>query len=79
MRSASKRMSCSAHSGLVIAEVALNELINLVPSDSGNSVLFSNLYAETERWEEAGKVRRLIRTMSVNKAPGQSLIEETRF
>jgi hypothetical protein len=34
---------------------------------------------ETDRWEEAGELKRLIRRMSVNKAPGQSLIEEVEF
>jgi pentatricopeptide repeat protein len=71
--------ACRAHSGLGIAEVALKELINLEPCNSGNYVLLANLYAETERWEEAGEVRRLMRTMSVDKAPGQSSIEEARL
>ncbi|CAD6255803.1 unnamed protein product [Miscanthus lutarioriparius] len=71
--------ACRAHAGLGIAEVALKELINLEPWNSGNYVLLANLYAETERWEEAGEVRRLMRRMSVNKAPGQSLMEEAEF
>ncbi|KAF8665909.1 hypothetical protein HU200_053993 [Digitaria exilis] len=71
--------ACRAHAGLGIAEVALKELINLEPWNSGNYVLLANLYAETGRWEEAGELRRLMRTMSVNKAPGQSLIEEATF
>ncbi|CAL4982715.1 unnamed protein product [Urochloa decumbens] len=71
--------ACRAHAGLVIAEVALKELINLEPWNSGNYVLLANLYAETGRWEEAGEVRRLMRTMSVNKSPGHSLVEESGF
>lgn len=39
-------------------------------------MLLANLYAETGWWEEEGKV---MRTISVNKAPVQSLIEEGRF
>ncbi|KAL6653719.1 hypothetical protein ACP70R_008643 [Stipagrostis hirtigluma subsp. patula] len=68
--------ACRAHAGLGIAEVALKEIINLEPWNSGNYILLANLYAETGRWEEAGEVRKLMRKMSVNKAPGQSLIEE---
>ncbi|GJN05113.1 hypothetical protein PR202_ga22718 [Eleusine coracana subsp. coracana] len=71
--------ACRAHAGLGIAEVALKELIDLEPWNSGNYVLLANLFAETERWEEAGEVRRLMRKMSVNKAPGQSLIDEAEF
>ncbi|XP_048570483.1 pentatricopeptide repeat-containing protein At1g09190-like [Triticum urartu] len=68
--------ACRAHAGLGIAEVALKELISLEPWNSGNYMLLANLYAETQRWEEAGDVRKLMRRMSVQKAPGQSLIEE---
>lgn len=68
--------ACRAHAGLSIAEVALKELIDLEPFNSGNYVLLANLYAETGRWEEAGDVRKLMRRMSAKKAPGQSSIEE---
>uniref|UniRef100_A0ACD6ARA6 Uncharacterized protein n=1 Tax=Avena sativa TaxID=4498 RepID=A0ACD6ARA6_AVESA len=68
--------ACRAHAGLSIAEVALKELISLEPWNSGNYVLLANLYAETGRWEESGDVRKLMRRMSAQKAPGQSLIEE---
>ncbi|CAM0874155.1 unnamed protein product [Alopecurus aequalis] len=68
--------ACRGHAGLGIAEAALRELISLEPWNSGNYVLLANLYAETERWEEAGDVRKLMRRMSAQKAPGQSLIEE---
>ncbi|TVU23583.1 hypothetical protein EJB05_25957, partial [Eragrostis curvula] len=71
--------ACRAHAGLGIAEVALKELISLEPWNSGNYVLLANLYAETERWEESGEVRRLMRRMSANKAPGKSLIEDNEF
>ncbi|WVZ49782.1 hypothetical protein U9M48_001111 [Paspalum notatum var. saurae] len=71
--------ACRAHTGLGISEVALKELINLEPCNSGNYVLLANLYAETERWEEAGELRRLMRRMSVNKDPRQSIIEEPEF
>jgi pentatricopeptide repeat protein len=71
--------ACRAHAGLGIAEVALKELIDLEPWNPGNYVLLANLYAETERWEQAGELRRLMREKSVNKAPGQSLIEEAEF
>ncbi|KAJ1276777.1 hypothetical protein BS78_05G241100 [Paspalum vaginatum] len=66
--------ACRAHAGLGIAEVALKELIDLEPWNSGNYVLLANLYAETERWKEAGELRRLMRRMSVNKDPWQSTI-----
>ncbi|KAL6654919.1 hypothetical protein ACP70R_008384 [Stipagrostis hirtigluma subsp. patula] len=69
-------ISMKPNSGLRIAEVALKELINVEPWNSGNYVLLANLYAETRRWEEAGEVTKLMRKMTVNKAPGQSLIEE---
>jgi hypothetical protein len=51
--------TCPAHAGIVIAEVALKEVINLEPWNSGNYTLLANLYAEREWWEEAGEVWRL--------------------
>ncbi|KAJ1276766.1 hypothetical protein BS78_05G240100 [Paspalum vaginatum] len=71
--------ACRAYASLGIAEVALKELIDLEPWNSGNYVLLANLYAETERWEEVGELRRLMRRLSVNKDPGYSAIEEPEF
>jgi len=38
-------------------------------------VLLSNIYASTNRWEDAGKVRSMMATRGITKVPGMSVIE----
>ncbi|XP_072975220.1 pentatricopeptide repeat-containing protein At5g56310-like [Typha angustifolia] len=67
--------ACRSHGELGLAEVAIKELIELEPWNSGNYVLLANLYANAGRWEEAEKARCLMKEKSVQKVPGQSLVE----
>lgn len=64
--------SCRTHGDVELAEHAVKELINLEPWNSGNYVLLSNIYAEQGRWDDAEKLRVLMREKSVKKSPGQS-------
>jgi pentatricopeptide repeat protein len=66
--------ACRTHGDVELAEVAVKELINLEPWNSGNYVLLSNIYAEEGRWDEVEKVRVLMKEKCVKKAPGQSVI-----
>ncbi|XVE89574.1 hypothetical protein DITRI_Ditri20bG0006900 [Diplodiscus trichospermus] len=66
--------ACRSYGELELAEVAVKELINLEPWNSGNYVLLSNIYAEEGRWDEVEKIRALMRENSVKKAMGQSAI-----
>ncbi|XP_010932012.1 pentatricopeptide repeat-containing protein At1g09190 [Elaeis guineensis] len=66
--------ACRNYGELGIAEMAMRELIELEPRNSGNYVLLANLYAEAGLWEEAENVRWLMKGKSVPKVPGQSLI-----
>lgn len=63
------------HGNLEIGEVALKNLIKLEPENCGNYVLLSNIYASIDRWEDANKVRKLMKDHGVNKMPGSSLVE----
>ncbi|XP_022720137.1 pentatricopeptide repeat-containing protein At1g09190 [Durio zibethinus] len=64
--------ACRTYGELELAELAVKELINLEPWNSGNYVLLSNIYAEEGRWDEVEKIRVLMREKSVKKAMGQS-------
>lgn len=66
--------ACRSYGELGMAEVAAKELIELEPWNSGNYVLLGNLLAEMGKWEEAEKVRVLMKGKSVEKSPGQSLV-----
>ncbi|XP_031261083.1 pentatricopeptide repeat-containing protein At2g20540 [Pistacia vera] len=67
--------SCRTHSNLEIAVIAMEHLLELEPEDTGNYVLLSNIYADLGKWEAVSKMRKLIRSQSIKKTPGCSLIE----
>lgn len=66
--------SCRTYGDLEFAELAVKELINLEPWNSGNYVLLSNIYAEEGNWDKVEEVRVLMREKFIRKAPGQSVI-----
>lgn len=66
--------SCHTYCDLELAEVAVKELINLEPWNSGNYVSLSNVYAEEGKWDKVEKVRILMKENCVQKSPGQSAI-----
>lgn len=66
--------SCRTHGDMVLAEYAVKELIKLEPSNSGNYVLLSNIYAERGDWDEVERLRILMKENSVKKSPGHSAI-----
>ncbi|KAL4580599.1 hypothetical protein LXL04_016799 [Taraxacum kok-saghyz] len=66
--------SCCNFGEVEVAEVAVKELINLEPWNSGNYVLLSNLYAEKGKWDEVEKVRVLMMESKVEKTAGKSII-----
>ncbi|KAL2346875.1 hypothetical protein Fmac_000875 [Flemingia macrophylla] len=67
--------SCRIHRNLEIAVVAMEQLLELEPEESGNYVLLANIYAELGKWEGVSNVRKLIRSRRIKKTPGSSLIE----
>lgn len=67
--------SCRIHCNLEIANIAMEHLLEIEPDDIGNYVLLSNIYADVGMWEVVLKIRKLIRSKSMKKTPGCSLIE----
>lgn len=67
--------SCRSYCNLEIAIIAMEQLSELEPDDAGNYVLLSNIYADLGRWEDVSRMRKIIRSKSMKKAPGCSLIE----
>ncbi|KAK2995141.1 hypothetical protein RJ640_010568 [Escallonia rubra] len=63
------------HSNVEIAEIAVNKLLELEPENSGSYVLLSNIYASVGRWQEALKVRSLMRIKNIQKTAAYSWIE----
>lgn len=67
--------SCRSCRDLDTAVVAMENLLELEPEDTGNLVLLANIYADLGKWDGVSRMRRLIRSKSMKKTPGCSLIE----
>ncbi|CAN0887687.1 Pentatricopeptide repeat-containing protein At2g34400 [Linum grandiflorum] len=58
-----------------VSERVIKLLLEVEPSNSGNYVISSKIYADMRRWEESANVRVLMRERGVTKTPGCSWIE----
>ncbi|KAL3500495.1 hypothetical protein ACH5RR_039588 [Cinchona calisaya] len=67
--------SCRPCRNLEIAVTAMEHLLELEPDDTGNYVLLANIYADLGKWDGVSRMRKFIRTKSMKKTPGCSLIE----
>ncbi|KAK6915680.1 Pectinesterase, catalytic [Dillenia turbinata] len=50
-------------------------LLELEPCNSGRYVLLSNIYAKAGRWDDVGKLRKLMKERNIKTNPGISMIE----
>lgn len=63
------------HKNIQMGEWAASRLLELDPDDSATYVLLSNMYVEANMWDQAWKIRRLMRKKGMEKDPACSLIE----
>ncbi|XP_057972325.1 pentatricopeptide repeat-containing protein At1g08070, chloroplastic-like [Malania oleifera] len=66
---------CRIHGNVEVGKRVGKHLINLQPHHSGRYILLSNIYAAAKQWDEARKVRNLMKAKGVPKVPGVSVIE----
>lgn len=67
--------ACRMHENFLMGERAALKLLELDPRDSGIYVLLANMYGDANMWEEAWKIRKMMRERGVEKIPGCSSIE----
>uniref|UniRef100_A0A0D9XWJ2 DYW domain-containing protein n=1 Tax=Leersia perrieri TaxID=77586 RepID=A0A0D9XWJ2_9ORYZ len=67
--------ACGIHGKLDLGERMVAELRRLEPDDSGNHVLIANFYARMDRWEDAKKARKEMKSMGIDKNAGSSLVD----
>eukprot|EP01018_Ginkgo_biloba_P030460 Gb_36433 [translate_table: standard] len=67
--------ACRIHCNIELGKYAAECLFELEPQNSGNYVLLSNIYAESGRWDDAEKVRVMMKGRGLKKIPGCSWIE----
>ncbi|KAK9104104.1 hypothetical protein Scep_020948 [Stephania cephalantha] len=67
--------ACRIHCNVKLAEEVALHLIELEPQNCGHYVLLSNIYSKAGRWNEAAKLRKIMKEKGVMKKPGCSSIE----
>ncbi|PWA84565.1 tetratricopeptide repeat (TPR)-like superfamily protein [Artemisia annua] len=64
--------ACRTHRKPELAEVAVSKISHL---ESGDYVLLSNTYCSVNKWDDAEKLRHVMREKRVNKSRGKSWVE----
>ncbi|XP_020581289.1 pentatricopeptide repeat-containing protein At1g11290, chloroplastic [Phalaenopsis equestris] len=67
--------ACKIHKNVQIGEAAAKRLFELEPDEGGYHVLLANIYASVAKWEEVGRVRKMMEKLGIQKTPGYSFIE----
>ncbi|XWS73287.1 hypothetical protein CRYUN_Cryun02cG0115100 [Craigia yunnanensis] len=67
--------ACQKCKNLDVSERVMQLLLQMEPSNSGNYVISSKIYANSRRWDESAKMMVFMRQRGVNKTPGCSWIE----
>ncbi|XP_052133860.1 pentatricopeptide repeat-containing protein At3g02330, mitochondrial [Oryza glaberrima] len=66
---------CKIRQDVEIAELAASNVLLLDPDDSSVYILLSNVYAESGKWADVSRTRRLLKQGRLKKEPGCSWIE----
>lgn len=67
--------ACQKVKNVDVSEKAMKILLEMEPSNSGNYVISSKIYANMRRWGDAARMRALMREKGVVKTPGCSWVE----
>ncbi|KHN24542.1 Pentatricopeptide repeat-containing protein [Glycine soja] len=67
--------SCRVHNNLSLGEIAAEKLFFLEPTNPGNYILLSNIYASKGLWDEENRIREVMKSKGLRKNPGYSWIE----
>ncbi|KAF7019517.1 unnamed protein product [Triticum aestivum] len=67
--------ACRIHGNIEVAQYAAEHLFELKPEHSGYYTLLINMYAEAGRWNEANKIRKLMKSRKVQKNPAYSWVQ----
>lgn len=68
----------STYGNLSLAEIAAMNLFNMDPKNSVNYVVLASIYAACGEWDNASKMRNLIKQRGLKKDPGYSLLQSTK-
>lgn len=66
---------CRIHGIRELAELSAKKLLEIEPNSADYGVMLANLYSECGKWEDVGKVRKMLKEFGGKKLPGCSWIE----
>uniref|UniRef100_J3N8E0 Pentacotripeptide-repeat region of PRORP domain-containing protein n=2 Tax=Oryza brachyantha TaxID=4533 RepID=J3N8E0_ORYBR len=64
--------ACKNHGDIDVAERAVQEMLELDPTNHGVYVVLSNMYAEAGRWQDVDRLRKVMKRARLSKIPGSS-------
>ncbi|KDP38620.1 hypothetical protein JCGZ_03973 [Jatropha curcas] len=67
--------ACRIYGNIKLASWAAEHLFKLKPQHSGYYTILSNVYAEAGKWDEANRVRELMKSRGAKKNPGCSWVQ----
>ncbi|GJN37772.1 hypothetical protein PR202_gb26760 [Eleusine coracana subsp. coracana] len=67
--------SCRIHGNKDLAAAAADKLFSMAPTDATPYVILSNIYAKAGQWEDAARVKKIMRDRGVRKESGNSWVE----
>ncbi|KAL4027475.1 hypothetical protein IC575_010641 [Cucumis melo] len=67
--------ACRIYGNVELGCRAAEHLFELKPQHCGYYILLSNIYAETGRWDEANRIRELMKSRGAKKNPGCSWVQ----
>ncbi|KAF2313167.1 hypothetical protein GH714_009571 [Hevea brasiliensis] len=70
-------LACEVHSNVDFGEIAAKHCFELEPTTTGYYSLLANIYASVGRWDDARKLREVIKDKKLAKIPGRSWTEIT--
>ncbi|XP_058109545.1 pentatricopeptide repeat-containing protein At5g59600-like [Magnolia sinica] len=69
--------ACRHHRNVELAKVAASHLFELEPGSAGSSVLLSNVFADAGRYEDAARLKKMVKRKKLIRSLGCSWMEAT--
>lgn len=66
--------ACAIHGNVQLGEIAAERLFELEPDNTGNYVLLGNIYSAVGRFDDAERVRQMMDSVGLVKAPANSSV-----
>ncbi|KAL0441207.1 UNVERIFIED_CONTAM: Pentatricopeptide repeat-containing protein, mitochondrial [Sesamum radiatum] len=67
-------LGCKVHKNIEMAELAMRHLHELDPLNDGYYVVLANIYSEAKQWDNAARLRKLMRNRGLKKTLGWSSV-----